>query len=552
MKEKRPNREDILWIIGIILVLIFSVWKAHYGIGRRDASFVVQVPYRLYQGDAMFIDEQHLSQMFSFLVYPIMCLYMLFFKNTDGIILNFSYLYLFFQFVTSTFIYFRLKKISQNAALITSLVFLLFCSWNLMCLSYNTICIMCLILFITILVTKKSRIELLFVGLLYAACVLCNPYLSIVYFVISFYVFIKKHDIKDWLYITLGISILAILFIIFVMSRASLIDIIEAIPDILNDPQYVSRSFLNKTIGFIWCIVGYSYFSIVIYVLYVLNTIYYLRDKQKNRDLSFTFAVIITGIYYLLIMINDKNINLTTIPITILSFIAYKYYGCSLNKKTLLFFFAPSLFYTYSVYLSSDMGIYALGSACSVCAIFALFVFTKVFEENIIGMKKIVKLAMVIGMAMFAVVTLVYRCLIVFNGNVITIQTEKIEVGPHKGLYVAERFYNDYNKEYNEIVEIENNYNVDNILVLSNDLWIYLMADKYQAATPSSWLTTSIYINSYPERLNKYYADNPKKQPDIIYVADGFEDAIDRLDIIDNYQRTLLSTNTVIYITKNR
>lgn len=552
---KRINKKTVIWIISTLAVLIFSLWKAQYGMGRRDGSFVIQVPYRLWQGDSMFVDEQHLSQMFSFLVYPIMCLYMAIFKNTDGIVLNFSYIFVFFQLLTSVFIYIRLKKINEIGAIISSVAFMLFCSYNLMCLSYNTICIMALTSIIAILLTYKNNFELYIVGLLFAACVLCNPYLSILYFVYALLAIFKiiKDDLfdkKSLLMITLGILTLAIIFILFITSRESIVDIVKSIPDILNDSQYVERSILNKTIGYFWCIINFSKYTLIVYVLYIIVFLHFVFTKQ-NRDIHFALLAVITAFYYLILLLTTKKINVITIPINVITLFALYMYDNDINKKTKLLYIIPAYFYSYCTYLSSDTGIYALSSATSVCVTFSLMILCQIFEYNKESLIKIVRAAFVCLIACYLTVLFIYRAFIVFNGHVITIQNYKISEGSHKGLIVNEVQYDSYCRELAEIEEIKSKYNGESILVLSNDLWIYLIADDYRIASPSSWLTINVYMNNYPERLNNYYNTHQLCLPDIIYVDDGFEEAINRLEIIDNYTRDILSTNTVVYI-KNK
>ena len=143
-------------------------------------SFYLTVPYRLTAGDGLFINEWHLSQMAGFLIYPFMKLYQLVFDGTDGIILHFRYIFTFLHICTSLFIYVRLRKY-KIAALGASISYLLFTTFGIMALSYNSIAVACTTITGILLATndnKKWYISYL-AGLFYAAAVLCCPYLVI-------------------------------------------------------------------------------------------------------------------------------------------------------------------------------------------------------------------------------------------------------------------------------------------------------------------------------------------------------------------------------------
>ena len=114
---------DLVFLFLFLCATAFSLWKIKYGFGGRDEAFYLMLPYRLYQGDSLFFDERQRCLLFSFLTYPLVRLYMFIFKDTEGIILNFRYLYLFFQMITSLIIYWKLKRHSGIGGLISSIVF---------------------------------------------------------------------------------------------------------------------------------------------------------------------------------------------------------------------------------------------------------------------------------------------------------------------------------------------------------------------------------------------------------------------------------------------
>ena len=68
---------DGFFIVGTVLLLFFSLWKVRYGLGLYDEAFYLTIPYRMCQGDKLFLNEWHVSQLSALLQYPLMKLYLL-------------------------------------------------------------------------------------------------------------------------------------------------------------------------------------------------------------------------------------------------------------------------------------------------------------------------------------------------------------------------------------------------------------------------------------------------------------------------------------------
>ena len=94
----------ILFIILFSLSVLFNIWRAKFGYFSRDESLYLAIPYRMLQGDLLLLNEWHLSQMSAFLIYPLLKLYLLLFQTTDGIALNFRYIYICFHSLTALYI----------------------------------------------------------------------------------------------------------------------------------------------------------------------------------------------------------------------------------------------------------------------------------------------------------------------------------------------------------------------------------------------------------------------------------------------------------------
>ena len=186
---------DIVYCIGFMAAVFFMIWKSRYGFGENDEAFYLTLPFRLFKGDSLFSDDYHIAQLFSFLTFPIYAIYRTLVKTNEGIILNFRYIYIFCQALSAVFIYRKIKKINRIGAVVASLVFLLYSPFNLMTLSYNTICLMTFTLALLLYAFQENELEDYVSGLLYAMAVLCCPYLALSYFVLTLIVvfFCIKH-----------------------------------------------------------------------------------------------------------------------------------------------------------------------------------------------------------------------------------------------------------------------------------------------------------------------------------------------------------------------
>ena len=63
MRRIRLTRADGLFFLLFAAALALALWKVPYGFGWYDEAFYLTIPHRLTLGDALFLDEWHLSQM---------------------------------------------------------------------------------------------------------------------------------------------------------------------------------------------------------------------------------------------------------------------------------------------------------------------------------------------------------------------------------------------------------------------------------------------------------------------------------------------------------
>ncbi len=293
--NKRNNIvQHVLFGAGILLVLIFSLWKCKYGLGNSDEPFYLTIPYRMCQGDKLFLDEWHVSQTSAFLLAPLMKIYLMLCKNTDGIILNFRYIYILINMIVAVVGYCRLKNYGKSAGVICILYFL-FVPFNIMALSYNTIGLAANFLCTIFLFTARDRCksDYIVAGIFYAAMVLCQPLLIIIFCIefiamIIYSMMTKKYIIiHKGCWFLIGCIMMAIPIVIYLLFVTGVSNVLNTIPEILKDPEHKAvKSF--KLLLF-YCTQLYFPETPVAFGELIFNT-------KSVLIISYIFFIIIWGI----------------------------------------------------------------------------------------------------------------------------------------------------------------------------------------------------------------------------------------------------------------
>ena len=226
---------------------------AFYGIHTPDEGFYITVPYRIFYGDALLIDEMQESQFSAFLQYLPFALFYKITGSTDGIVLFFRLLFVFCQTVTAVFIFFKMKRFGVPSALCSAAMFLSFVPEFVESLDYYTLSLMPSAL-IAVLLFTSDRISVprgVLIGILSACAVVAQPLFSVLYFAYTLAVLIglirKKRkrpaagylSLRLWGSITAGVAVTAALFFAFLLSRASLSDYIRNFGNLFSGYDHV-------------------------------------------------------------------------------------------------------------------------------------------------------------------------------------------------------------------------------------------------------------------------------------------------------------------------
>ncbi len=517
---------DILYIIGFVGILLLFIFKAPLEIQGQDEAFYLTVPKRLLDGDVFVFDEWHGSQFSALLVYPIMALHNLLFSS-DGIVLHFRYIYIFFQALSAVVIYIRLRDYKLFGAL-ASLMFFMFTPYDILALCYNTMGLMLVTLTGVILATAKSKKAYFVSGLLFAGAVLCSPYLLAAYAVFTVGAIVysvakkSKRCFISWLVFTLGAALLAAILFAFILSRVSLNEFIDALPNIFDDPEHVSKPFLDGLLGYFKSIYNAFNWGIVYFSLYGIMLIALIFDKKRYERRVFyiasSCAIAICMLFEFASLLDTKTYNFIMFPFVLVGLISYLVTK-NKNKRVFIFMFIGSLLYTMCIYFSSNQGFYII-SAMSAAAVVGsvILIHDALLEEKYkkgesrFSAGSIIILALVVLQLSLMTYTKVNHKFWSFSEN--SQFTAVIDEGPYKGINVTNFTKSNYMKELASLKQLEGK--DGRVLYATKTVWYYLATDNLKVGAYSAWLSGE--SDTTLERLEKYYSLNPDNIPDYIFV----------------------------------
>lgn len=565
-KEGKFTIYDCAFAALTICAVIFSIWKCRYGFGGNDEPFYLTIPHRLSLGDVLIRDEWHLSQMSAFLTYPFTWMYMKITGGTTGIILASRFMYIAMHCATSIVIYIRLRKF-KISAVVASVLFFVFTPYNIMALSYNTMGLDLVALAGVLMATAnpKKKASLLFSGLAFAGAVLCNPYLIFVYVLFALCMAVNRlckvlkkeqsffaqdyFSLHTFLWFSVGAGILAVILLVFLLSRASFKELYESIPNLLTDPEHPSIPITTKLESYfkgIWEAAEFFFISVVAY-----NLLLFFMLVDKNLKKHRVAYLIITCLIVLFafsrfsknLVVDDYNdIMFPFIYLGITSYVLTE------NKNNNIFvgLFCLGIFYSMAMCFSSNQYFYVISSAISITNI-ASMIFTGVLVSEIWKSHKeksqgtlasqiatassFLKKALFFAKKAVTVLPIIFVCSCFITQSVMQVKAKKTHVfwdgqpdqlttimssGPANGIITTYANADSYHTLYADIEEQYGDKKYENLLLLTSRTWTYLAAEDMNYATYSAWLSGE--NDGALSRLRVYFEANPKKIPKYIYI----------------------------------
>ena len=540
--------QDYLFIALMAGGLIFAFWKCVYGFGGNDEAFYLTVPQRFNMGDALIKDEWHLSQLSGFLLMPFVWLFTTITGSTQGIILAARVLYIIFHATVSIIIYLRIRKYGY-VSVFASVLYFIFTPYDIMAMSYNTMGLDFVTLAGVIMGTAsyKKKLPLIISGVVFAAAVLCCPYLAVAYILygicVLIHTFIKNKDTKfilkselfagkTFLFFSIGIFALAAVFLIFALTRVSVKEIIEYLPYLMTDPEHPQIALSTRFSMYFSSIYNcHSHFKIALFSYLAMMLVMIIDRKRKyHRSLYLivTTAIVIFCYVLLLPQLTYSTYNAIMFP---LIFIGITSYILCENKPKPLFasLFILGIIYSFAICFSSNQYFYVISMVITSSNI-ASYVFLaqllkemKTSQDNIeyaVWVKRgsfLFVAFMIFLQGAFQITVKAEHCFWE-SGNTSNL-TAQIQNGPAKGIYTNANNCNTYEQIYSDLQYYKSKPK-DKILFLTAKTWCYL-ATEFPYGTLSAWISGE--NNSSVERLRTYYGVNPEEIPKYIYIPKDSE-----------------------------
>lgn len=565
--------QDLAFAAAMTFMAAFLLWKCRYGFANKDESLYLVIPFRFFQGDGMFVHEWNLSQLSSFILLPFVQIYMAIMKTTEGILLNFRYIFTAVQGLCAVLVYIKLKRYNWLGAFISALVFFAYAPFGIMALSYNSMGIQCVLAAMLLVLTNDNGKKLPYIaaGVLFAAAVLCCPFLVIVYGIYSILAlinYIKKGCFKlnilskeGWIYSTLGIAATAAVFLMFVLSRASISDIITALQWMLNDPQHRSQSMAAVLMGYVKGVLFCSDISVYLYAGFALLLAAYklTRKKGVSPALFYCAGAILTGLFMLPFVTWEMYINRVMFPLNIFGLFCVFLTDNAAVKQLFKLLWVPGMLYSVCIHMASTEGFLNIASVSTISLMASIVIAVIVGRETAekAGFKWLKSLTV---MAVAALLTVQLGAIVYtryvsvfwesgsFGGGMHT-QTQTITQGVEKGIIVSkekEKLYNDFMQD-SSMLRQENH--PQSVMFASQHSWMYLTVPEIRMGAFSAWLpciTMEEFEHSI-SRQGEYVQINPDKLPQAIYAEAQYREAIQEFTARYNYTETVTQNGNYYY-----
>ena len=356
----------VAFVIVAVHLLISSLYSSFPG---RDEFFYYTIPMRLLQGDRLFVQEWHLSQLSSVLQLLPYLLYKLLGAD-GGIILYMRGVYAAITLILYWFFYHKLKVYMPFGAVIASMMFSLAPYFGMATLNYYNMGMQGLAVFLFILLANNgyTKARMVFAGVVYFCALLCQPGFAGIYVVYTIVVFAsyvgKKRKpqcrtasdfdalfaARTWKFVSLGFLSCAVVFAVCVAATSGIGPIIKNIPGLLSDPEHAgSIAILRWKLSDILSVLGRAEMMILC-LCAVCVTIIRRRGQNGSCRNRRRFALNITVSAALLaaidcacrVAIQLEKMRLYNIVLALLSYILYMGVG-GRNRKTTIFIVAVAI-----------------------------------------------------------------------------------------------------------------------------------------------------------------------------------------------------------------
>ena len=563
------NWYAVIIFITAVLSLAFLLWRAKFGFCFNDEPFCVTLAQRLYQGDALIVDEWHGTQLFSAVLLPFYAVFRLFSPDNEGILLVFRYVYCILWWITCLTLCLRLSK-HYKSALLCFVYLILFSPLDYMTLSYTSIGLMSS-LFISYIIYYVSQHEerpklsiAVIYSVLWVLLVLSSPFMAIAYVGLFFLAFIGnfinknktvsffKNMLSLYKFSIPIVCFAAFLFLFFfVFSRTDISKVVKNFPFILSDPEHKSINFIGsikKTIMDFY--LNYPAYMIASAVFFSCGLIF----KSKLRQIRGLMFFIVAGMFiygqYEYLKSNLYPFNFQMAYVVVLGAVAFSL----LNQKNyalFLSFYGFSFAYLLFNGVASNTGVMATSMAMTVAGVVGIIFIAQFMYELYeqychLPLLRIASVAIVCAVLLFQGYSELYvRMHRQYWDSPLPKLNHEIQCGAAKGLITTDYQAAEYETIHENLSHLINmiDTNGKRFLSCTSAPYVYIDADL-EFATFSAW--TFGYNGTLNERILQYQSVNPNQVPDLVFCASKD----DILPFIDNSYMSYSYNGSYLFVKK--
>lgn len=521
---------ELISLLLLALCLAVSVWKLPYGMATTDEALYLSIPYRLLQGDRLLLHEWHVTQPSSVLLLPLVWLYLRIVGSTEGILLAFRGIYLFFHTLTTAYLYLRLRRRSLPGALCAALMYLIYAPINVPALSYNTMGIGLLAITLLTLALSVGRTwEAVLCGLCFAGAVLCNPYYFVLYLVYAGAVLILALRRTNgapclrpafWLRLTGAGAAVALLVLLYVVLHTELAVFTRTIPAILygDTAEHPARSLPGILYG-IWATFHKNGLFIPTLVVSVGLCLALLLDRnwREHRALYLLIASLLSLCYgFWFRVYYHVSLNFYMFSVNILGFFAWLYAD---DRRDPLFFFVylPGLLCWVCSAAASNLGFINISSVSTLNMIASvMLIFSAVPSLHQGGaLKKAAATVMILAVVAQFGLLLECRVNTVFPMRPTAAGTEKVAHGSLRGMMAEPEEWARYEDAWAATAPVREQ--AEGTVAYLTEIPGQYLDDGKRCGVFSAWFPGVSVTENLP-RLRLYWEIFPDRIPDVIVI----------------------------------
>lgn len=551
---------------GLLLhfMLLFSFPYLH------DEYFYATIPYRLLQGDSLFRQEWHLSQLSSLFTFLPVSGWIGIRGSADGLLLFLRCLYLTVHTAVAVVTYLHFRK-NGKWAIAAVLLFFTQTPYRILSLNYNSlyaICTLLLTLCLHSISDHPSSRTSFAAGLCIGCCCVCNPLFAGLYLLYLLLYFLriagKRH--KDGSFFrreTMAFSLLGVCSVAFItiayffLTGGSVVTTLRNLPLILGSSEY----FIGTDGLLLKLHITYQAFSSISFDMPLLLPIMYLcmladpkRYTCSHRCLYLLLSLVasVGSVVGILLCFMTNYIfpmcMFFSLPLVILTTTCYI---LTEHKNRQLFFcmWLPSVIAACVQYMASNTMLTALGFVLAVANVAGVLFARDLYREmtqdadSKVYFRRLGKGLICGGLCL----QLLFHLFVCVCDQMPEPNSFQLKAGPCAGMYLSESEYDAYNNTISDLDYIRAETPEDApLLIVSYYSWMYLYAQR-PIATYTTWF--EITINR--QNLINYYVSNPEKIPQYIYVDAQlyeFDENMELLTDLFEFRTEVLSQGVLLEV----